>query len=180
MLPLAIRLARADEAQRIAEIHVRGWQAAYSLLRRLSVEDRAAYWRRELVEGRQEARHVWCAARGADPLGFAAIGPSRDLGSGADTGEVYAIYLEPDVVGTGVGRLLFAHAVDHLRREGFRAAILWVLATNTRASRFYEGAGCCVDGAEKTEDWHGTALHEVRYRIDLALAAPLQQAPRPL
>lgn len=110
MPPLAIRPAQAGEAQRIAEIHVRGWQWAYrglipaSLLEGLSVEDRAAYWRRELVEGRQGNRHVWGAARGADSLGFAAIGPSRDLGADADTGEVYATYLEPDVVGTGVGR----------------------------------------------------------------------------
>src|SRR5262249_21432014 len=82
--PLAIRPAQAGEARRIAEIHVRGWQWAYrglipaSLLEGLSVEDRAAYWRRELGEGRQGNRHVWCAARGVDTLGFAAIGPSRD------------------------------------------------------------------------------------------------------
>lgn len=171
MRPVAIRPARAEEAQRIAEIHVRAWQWAYRglvpdpFLEGLSVENRAAYWRLEIAEGRLGHRHVWCAVRGADLLGFAAIGPSRE--GGKETGEVYAIYLEPNAVGSGVGRRLFAHVVDQLRRDGFRAATLWVLATNTRARRFYEGAGWRADGAEKTEDWRGTAFHEVRYRTDL-------------
>ncbi len=115
---------------------------------------------------------MWCAVRGTDLVGVAAAGPSWDPGSGAGTGEVYAIYLEPQVVGTEVGRRLFAHVMDQLRGGGSHVAVLWVLSTNARARRFYERARWRADGAEKTEDWRGTALHEVRYRIDLAPKTP--------
>lgn len=70
--------------------------------------------------------------------------------------------------------------MDHFRREGCRTVLLWVLATNSRARRFYDGVGWRADGAERTEDWHGTALHEVRYRINLSPTVPLQQTPRSL
>jgi hypothetical protein len=59
--------------------------------------------------------------------------------------------------------------------EGYREAILWVLAGNERARRFYEAAGWTLDGAQKTEHiggagaaaGAGTTVTEVRYRRTL-------------
>src|SRR6266498_236803 len=79
------------------------------------------------------------------------------------TGEIYAIYQKEDAAGTGVGRALFRGAVEDLWDRGFDRAILWVLETNTRARNFYEREGWHTDGATKTEDFQGFALHEVRY-----------------
>lgn len=177
---VVIRAARVDEARRIAEVHVRAWQWAYrdllpaTLLERLSVERRAAYWQAWLTDA-DPRRQLWLAIRRERVVGFVAAGPARDPDADATTGEIYALYLEPEVAGTGVGRSLCDHAVEGLRHDGFRGATLWVLATNSRARRFYEQGGWGADGAARTEDQAGVALHEVRYRRPL----PGRFGPRP-
>jgi len=101
-------------------------------------------------------------------VGFAITGASRDPNAPRHTGEVQAIYLDPQVIGKGIGRALFAYAVDDLRARGYTQAALWVLSTNTRARRFYEAAGWSHDGATKMEERPGAVLHEVRYSVKLS------------
>jgi RimJ/RimL family protein N-acetyltransferase len=45
------------------------------------------------------------------------------------------------------------------------------MTANGRARRFYERAGWRPDGAEKTEEWAGARVPEVRYRRPLIPAA---------
>jgi GNAT superfamily N-acetyltransferase len=94
-------------------------------------------------------------------------GPSRDGDAAAGTGEVYAIYVDPSAVGTGIGQALLARAVSGMRERGYTAATLWVLDGNTRARRFYEAAGWRPDGAPQEGERGGAAQQEVRYRIAL-------------
>ena len=54
-----------------------------------------------------------------------------------------------------------------LRADGHGEAILWVLEDNPRTRRFYESAGWRADGGVKDEEWLGTVVREVRYRIVL-------------
>lgn len=168
-----IREATLVDARVIARIHVAGWRWAYSglvpdgLLESLSVDRREEMWRRGLDRG-LSGWALFVADREGEVLGFVGCGPCGDDDTGDETGEVYAIYLQPDMVGTGVGRALFARATNHLRDFGFRQATLWVLADNARTRRFYEIAGWRTDGTEKAQDWEGYDPHEVRYRIELA------------
>jgi len=170
--PLDLRLASAADARWIADLQVRAWRAAYrgllpdALLDNLSIDDRERVWRRWNVG--DPRRRIWLAVRGDALIGFAATGPSRDDDVTAVTGEVYAIYLEPALIGTGLGRTLFAHAVDALRAQGFTVCTLWVLENNARTRRFYEAAGWQIDGARKTERMAGGELIEVRYRRALS------------
>ena len=83
------------------------------------------------------------------------------------TGEVFAIYADPNARGTGAGRALMASAVAGLARLGYANAILWVLDTNDRARRFYALAGWEEEGANKTEGIGGFDITEVRYRRTL-------------
>jgi GNAT superfamily N-acetyltransferase len=99
--------------------------------------------------------------------GFAVTGPSEDADAQDKTGEVYAIYLDPEQVGTGLGRALFEHAVEDLRERGFTEATLWVLETNERARRFYEVAGWKPDGTETSERVDCEMRPTVRYRSAL-------------
>ena len=101
--------------------------------------------------------------------GFVVWGASRDPDATRDTAEVYAIYLDPDAIGRGVGRSLFASAVDDIVAHGASAAILWVLDANERARRFYAAAGWHPDGATKTEERPGGTLHELAAWMLLAL-----------
>jgi len=168
-----VRKATTDDARAIAEIHVAGWRWAYKglvpdgLLDSLSVERREETWRSGLARA-LPGWALFVAEREGKVLGFIGCGPCGDDDAAENTAEVYAIYLQPEVVGTGVGRELFARAVDHLRDFGFAHATLWVLANNARARRFYEIAGWRADGAEKAQDWDGHELPELRYRVDLA------------
>lgn len=171
-MAVRIREAEPTDAEAIASIHVRSWQAAYrgqltdDYLDGLRVEDRLEQHRRTLAEPRPDWR-TWVAEDDGKLLGFAVTGASEDADADPKTGEVYAIYLEPERVGTGLGRELFAHAVDDLRTRGFRAATLWVLETNERTRRFYEVAGWKPDGTSTSERVDCEMRPTVRYRVDL-------------
>jgi ribosomal protein S18 acetylase RimI-like enzyme len=171
-MPVRIREAEPKDAEAIASIHVRAWQAAYrgqlsdDYLDGLKVEDRLERQRRMLEEP-QPTWRTWVAEDGGTLLGFAVTGATVDADADPKTGEVYAIYLEPDRVGTGVGRELFAHAVGDLRERGFHAATLWVLESNERTRRFYETAGWKPDGASTSEHVDCEMRPTVRYRTEL-------------
>ena len=169
---MRIREAEPKDAEAIAEVHVRSWQAAYrgqltdEYLDGLSVGERLEQHRRSLEEPRAEWR-TWVAEDEGRVTGFAVTGPSEDADAEPSTGEVYAIYLEPDRVGTGLGRELFEHAISDLRDRGFSVVTLWVLETNERARRFYEAAGWRTDGTETNERVDCEMRPTVRYRVDL-------------
>jgi ribosomal protein S18 acetylase RimI-like enzyme len=171
-MPSAIREAVPEDARAIAEIHVRSWQATYrgllsdEYLDGLTVEDRVEQHRLSLEEPRA-GWTTWVVDEGAGPVGFAITGPSEDADAGERTAELYAIYLDPERLGTGTGRRLFEHAVGDLRSRGFRAATLWVLETNERARGFYEAAGWAHDGTVTSERVDCEMRPTVRYRVEL-------------
>jgi ribosomal protein S18 acetylase RimI-like enzyme len=169
---MRIREAEPKDAVAIAEVHVRSWQAAYrgqltdEYLDGLSVDERLEQHRRSLEQPRAEWR-TWVADDDGRVKGFAVTGPSEDADAEPSTGEVYAIYLEPDRVGTGLGRELLEHALADLRERGFSVVTLWVLQTNERARRFYEAAGWRTDGTEANERVDCEMRPTVRYRVEL-------------
>jgi ribosomal protein S18 acetylase RimI-like enzyme len=167
-----IREAVPADAEPLGRIHVRAWQAAYrgqlsdDYLDGLSVEERTEQWRASL-DGQRAAWRTWVLDEGGDVVGWATTGPSEDADADDRTGEVFAIYLHPERVGTGVGCTLFAHAVQDLWERGFRTATLWVLETNERARRFYEAAGWSADGTTTAERVDCEMRPTLRYRVEL-------------
>jgi GNAT superfamily N-acetyltransferase len=170
---VGIREATPGDAEAIANVHVRAWRAAYrgqltdEYLDGLRPEDRLPQ-HRDSLEHPREGWRTWVVEEAGRVVGFAVTGPSEDADADQRTGEVYAIYLEPDRMGTGVGRSLFAHAVDDLRERGFGSATLWVLESNERTRRFYEAAGWRPDGASTAERVDCEMRPTVRYRTALA------------
>ena len=158
-----IRVATAADAAAIARVHVESWRWAYrghlpdDHLDGLSVESRAEGWTRLVAR----ETPVFVAELYGRVVGFVA------LALHAHEGEVSAIYVDPSVAGTGMGRALMEHAVHVLRQRGYTSACLWVLETNDRARRFYEIAGWHSDGFTKVDDIDGVRLHEVRYSREL-------------
>jgi len=170
-----VRLARIDDAARIAEIHVLGWQGGYrglmpqEYLDSLDPADRLSRRIQWLRDG-DRSRGGCLVVVDDDGLlaGFADVGQSRDDDAeSGKTSEVRAIYLAPDSWGRGLGRELMAAALAHLAGLGYDEVTLWVLDTNARAMRFYKAAGFRPDGATKLDDSHGLSLREVRYRSSL-------------
>ena len=128
------------------------------------MDRRADAWRRAVERAQTRPEHILVADNAGTVVGFVSAGPTRDADGDAGIGEVYAIYVEPAVVGAGVGRRLFQEATDALRQDGCIEATLWVLEDNARARRFYAAAGWQPDGATKVEERPGFHLREVRYR----------------
>jgi ribosomal protein S18 acetylase RimI-like enzyme len=94
-------------------------------------------------------------------VGFISVGASRDNEAG---GELFAIYVDPDHWGSGVGRELMAAGEERLRELGHTDVFLWVLEDNPRARRFYERAGWYDDGGRRQVTFLGVDAPEVRYR----------------
>ncbi|MFF3323516.1 GNAT family N-acetyltransferase [Streptomyces sp. NPDC002889] len=157
-----------DDCEAVATVRVRGWQFAYagmmpqSYLDAMSVAEDAEKRRDFFERGRGRVTNV-VAVRAGAVVGWGCIGPSRDEGATAEQGELYAIYVLPEQVSTGVGRALMAQLNRRAEADGFRSMRLWVLKENDRARRFYERAGFLPDGAEEPYDVEGVAVPEVRY-----------------
>jgi len=164
-----VRPATVNDAESIADIHVRSWQAAYvgqvpkDYLDGLSVDDRVRTWRQMLGQLDCSRSGVFVLVDGDEVDGFTGFGPSRDDDAAGDVGEVASIYLAPERWGQGCGRMLIEAAAERLRDASFATATLWVLRTNTRARRFYEAAGWRPDGKEMTDSSRGFPLIETRY-----------------
>lgn len=162
-----VRPARVGDAPDVARIHVESWRKAYrgqvpdSYLASLSVSARTGYWAGVLGTADPQCEVVEGVA---GPMGFVSLGPSRDDLAPADTGEIYAIYLDPQAWGLGAGRALHDHGCTLLVDDGFRAATLWVLSSNTRARSFYQRQGWVPDGVTRVIELDGATLEETRYR----------------
>jgi len=172
-MSIKIRRAGLDDALSIAKVHVAAWRAAYeglfdgAAIARRSVEIREDQWRRGLAWPEERGLLVWVAEDEGQIVGFISAGPGEDATAPSAVGEVYTLYLEPSRIGQGVGRALMLESLDELKRRGFTEAILWVLADNTRARRFYEAAGLSWDGTERIKDRNGWKHRDVRYRRSL-------------
>jgi ribosomal protein S18 acetylase RimI-like enzyme len=172
MITTRIRVALPADAPAIAALNVRAWRWAYAglvpeaLLDGLSIERDEVRCRAYLANLPARMR-TWVAERAGRVVGYVNAGPSRDADAALGTGEVYALYVDPAEVRTGVGRALFAHAMDALLAQGCRAVTLWVLVGNERACRFYDAAGGVRDGATQVAHYDGTPLDELRYRFAL-------------
>ncbi|HXT91170.1 MAG TPA: GNAT family N-acetyltransferase [Trebonia sp.] len=174
-----VRLMTESDIRAVSAIRVTGWQAAYpgmvpqAYLDALSVEHDTAM-RRERFHRQSIAAITNFVATDAENevAGWACLGPYR--GSGTEdpaAGELYAIYVKPSLIGTGVGRELIHAVHQHAAARGFHTLHLWVLRDNARARRFYERAGYAPDGDTKEDDFAGAPVAEVRYRITVAEAS---------
>ncbi len=157
-----------------AEVHVGSWRAAYrgllpdAYLARLDPVGRAK--RYSFADQGPEVPLTAVAVAGGMICGFATVGSARDADA-EDAGELYAIYVDPPWWGRGVGRALVGEARRLLAERGHAEAVLWVLAGNSRAERFYRNDGWHSDGAARCEEigsgWHpegALSVEELRYR----------------
>jgi len=173
---LRIRPAGAADLPAIARIHSDAWHWAYrglvpdALLAQVTPASRLNVWQRWFDSGSHDLALL---VEGRDVLGFIRTGPPQPVADPPPGyGELSHLYLEPAGIGTGLGHVLFEQARRHLADRGYGGMLLWTLAGNRRARRFYESHGMSGDGARKEEpDWHGPGVFEVRYRLPFDGAA---------
>ncbi|MFI1962948.1 GNAT family N-acetyltransferase [Streptomyces pathocidini] len=174
---LRVREMTEADIEAVAAIRVRGWQFAYAglmpqaYLDAMTVEEDAERRREHFARGRLAADNL-VAERGGSVVGWSCTGPCRDEDAEPGDGELYALYVRPDQVATGVGRALLTESVRRATARGHAHLRLWVLQGNTRARRFYESAGFTPDGAEEPYEVDGVPVPELRYALPLPLPLP--------
>lgn len=168
---MKVRPAVPGDELAVAHVHVRAWQAAYRGVMGDAYLDglRPQEWaRRYEFAGLDPAKPRTLVAFEADTvLGFATCSPARDE-EARGQGELCALYVEPECWGRGIGRMLVGAARGELSRLGFGRAVLWVIAGNSRAERFYRSDGWTADGVQRIRQLGSVGVSTVRYGRTLA------------
>lgn len=159
-----------DDAERIAEIHVESWKAAYQgiipqdYLDSLDQEKRRQVWE-EMIPKTEE--FLFVGESEGQINGFAHLKLSRDEDADESTGEVTSIYFDPTSWRKGLGSRMMNHLIRHARSIPFQQLTLWVLTNNLSARRFYETVGFFSDEEIKLVERPGFIMEEVRYRLEI-------------
>jgi GNAT superfamily N-acetyltransferase len=163
---MSVLLRTGEDADLVAvgAVHQRSRAAAYAhvlsaeRLAGLSPEALGAWWS-ERWKWERDTHRLTVAQHNGEVVGFTYVGPSETPGAV----ELYAIHVDPDLVGTGLGRRLMIDALERLAGLGGDRAVLWVLEANDRARRFYDRGGWTPDGATRTEPVNGRPVPQLRY-----------------
>lgn len=156
-----LREATEADADAIALVEVRAWQAAYQralgveFLNELSVGLRASAWAAALdgaVVAEQEG-HV--------------VGVARAVVSGA-TAEIAAVYVDPLHWQRGIGRELLEDGFARIASEPWAQAHAWLFLHNAMGRAFFARFGFRMDGAKRDHEASGS--QEVRMRLERATA----------
>ncbi|WP_434172670.1 GNAT family N-acetyltransferase [Clavibacter michiganensis] len=156
-----VRPAVPDDADGIAEVHIRTWQETYAhllpaaYLDGLDVAARAEQWRGSL--GDASGAPTVVALDDDRIVGFALAGPARDEDPPRPF-QLYAIDVVASAHGTGAGagQALFDAAV------GDSPAYLWAADDNPRAAAFYRRNGFARDGGVERQTYQGAEMVTVR------------------
>lgn len=161
---ITFRNARESDAYGIADVHDAAWRDAY----------------RGIIPGRELERMIarrgprwWHSAilRGSRLLvldfdetiaGYASYGRNR-VPSLPYGGEIFELYIAPEFQGLGFGKRLFEIARKDLEAHGYATVLVWALAENERAVRFYTGLGAKI--VRKANERFGS---ETRARLAFA------------
>jgi GNAT superfamily N-acetyltransferase len=169
-----IRLAMADDVDGLARVSRLAFGATYPGIVPAAVlaewiDNAAEPWQRAFEEmDRNDTWRPWVAVRDDVIVGYATTSSGKDwwLPPPDGAGELTNLYLDPAVIGSGVGSALYDHAVADVRARGFNPFVVWAFRDNHRARRFYEGKGLAIDVPD--HDWilGDVPCPIVRFRID--------------
>lgn len=162
-LSIGVRRAETSDVEGITAVHDASWRYAYEglipaqELTRMIARRGPRWWLRAIRRGTA----VLVLDVGGTIAGYATLGPNRarDL---AQKGEVYELYLMPEYQGVGLGTRLFLAARKELCRHGLDSTVVWALADNEQACRFYRNAGG-RKVARSTEQFGRTVLPKVAF-----------------
>jgi GNAT superfamily N-acetyltransferase len=176
-MTVTLRPAVPGDLMAVGALHQRSRVVAYrdivpaDALAAISADMMGRWWT-ERWPYERDTHALTIAERDGRLAGFTYIGPSEGLPrdhlgppepEDPPLGELYAIHLDPDEQGHGVGKALMVDALAAMHRRGCRRAVLWVLAGNAHARRFYERGGWTPDGVERVADVGPTVTRQLRY-----------------
>jgi ribosomal protein S18 acetylase RimI-like enzyme len=168
---IGVRRAEVRDAEAITAVHDSAWRFAYDgmipakELSRIVARRGPRWWDRAIRRGTA----ILVLEVGGAICGYATVGPNRARNL-AQKGEVYEIYMKPEYQGVGLGTRLFLAARRELARFGFDTVVVWALADNENACRFYRNAGG-RKVAKANERFGEVALTKIAYAWGRGAAA---------
>lgn len=164
---LSIRATRVEDAERLRELGVAGWETTYAGF--LHPENRRAYlngpfWSIERLRAVIEARDctAFVAELEGSVAGFLMLEPHPSGGV-----ELTRFYVDSTERGHGIGGALWQRALDGLRAGNTSTVLVNVFGENRNGRRFYERLGFAL--IEETTTIVGSqTVYDVWYLLTLA------------
>ena len=159
-----IRLAKIEDIQEIAKIHITSWKETYldivkdEILDQLSFDESFKLWSAVINDPLQK---IYVYEKNQQVLGFADFYfPKQDV-----VGEIRALYLLKQIQGLGIGRQFIEVGFDVFRKLNFKFVEVDVFNKNHNRG-FYECLGGVFVEAFDADDY-GEGLKDYRYRYML-------------
>ncbi|MBY0517862.1 MAG: GNAT family N-acetyltransferase [Bacteriovoracaceae bacterium] len=160
---MLIRDMRLEDADQVANIHVKAWQKVYKgimpqdFLDSLDVFQRAERWRGGFEKDPTLIRLV--AEKNDHILGFAVGLENRHLNLVPEAkSEVWAIYVHPEFWGHGIGGSM----LEEFKKRVEIPMCIWVASENKLAHGFYQKMGGVLLPVERDEEIAGVKIpHQV-------------------
>jgi ribosomal protein S18 acetylase RimI-like enzyme len=172
MSEIEVRFARPDEAESVARLHLAASQVLHAGLvpethwLETPLARRTTFWREAIEFGEPQ---VMLALRGRTLVGFVGFDRSRDPKSRNTTGELWALYVDPQHIGQGVGLALWDAAREGLIEEDCTEVTVWVPMRAQHSLQFFDAAGFKREiNTARTVPVGSVKVEEMRLRRPLA------------
>ncbi|WP_386055666.1 GNAT family N-acetyltransferase [Thalassobacillus hwangdonensis] len=155
-----IRKATYEDAEKIADVHVKSWKSTYKDLieekdlSNMTLENRTALWETVLKVPVNGQIVLVLEDENGGIIGFVSGGKERTRHYGFD-GEIYAIYLLEEHQRKGYGTDLLRAFTNEMASAGYESLLVWVL-THNPSSQFYASHGAKQVEAEMVTIGEGT------------------------
>ena len=171
MSSVEIRYASLSDASAVANLHLIASRALYAGVvpeahwQSTPAPKRVAFWKEAIEYGEPQ---VMVAVQAGEIVGFVGFDRSRDPKSKNTTGELWALYVDLDHIGTGVGLALWDAAREGLQDEGCTDVTVWVPLASARALAFLDAAGFKREmNTARTVPLGGVRVEEIRFKRSL-------------
>lgn len=172
MSSVDVRFASLADAPAVANLHLIASRALHEGVvpdahwQSTSMAQRVSFWKEAIEYGEPQ---VMVATQGGEVVGFVGFDRSRDPKSKNTTGELWALYVEPDHIGQGVGLALWDAAREGLQDEDCTEVTVWVPLASARALAFFDAGGFKRElNTARTVPLGGVRVEEIRFRRSLA------------
>jgi ribosomal protein S18 acetylase RimI-like enzyme len=153
---ISIRPATARDAQSIGAVFDAAVREGWTYLGRLALEPMFPpdHWDKLVADYAHPNILLVAVDKHSRVVGFTAARSAE--------GEMYLLFVHPDLAGRGIGRALLDAAHEGLRAAGCREVFLYTHEENARALSLYEAAGYRRDGSVRESDFRGVHIREPR------------------
>lgn len=166
---MKIRLATISDIDQVAPMHMNAWRDAYrgifpnSVLEKLKPNDFSEKWYSWLKD---PLRVNWIVQSKDNFPGFISFGNTEKEDIFTNW-EIFAIYIDPNYWGQGIGKSLMTSCMDFLKDNEISQVRLWIVQQNIGAQRFYENLGFIKTHKIRKQERFGISFYQASFIYNL-------------